>query len=96
MTLIGARGREDALELYATHHVIKPTVAQLELAPRIELVKAGSEEDSAHIEVAVGRVQGVIHGLRRARRDTTVALGADPALQATLSLRQGLLLREAQ
>ena len=48
----GARagGGEDALELDAGHHVGEAAVAQLVLAPGIELVKAGGQEDGTYFD----------------------------------------------
>jgi len=95
MAEIGTRSGEDAFKLDAGDHILIDTVTIFAAQTGVKNLKTGSGNHRADFDGLFRKGVVMVDGLGDAGIDALVALGADPAGQAALGLRQGLFLVEA-
>jgi len=95
MPEIGAGGGEDPLELDAGDDVLIDTVAVLAPEPCVKDFEARGGDDGPDLDGFFFKGVIVVDGAGDAGIDALVAFRADPAGQASLRLRHGLFLGEA-
>ena len=94
MTEIRTRGRQDALELDAGHHVGIGSEAIFPTEPGVKHFKPGRCNDGAHFNAFFGIGVVMVDGPGDAGFDALVTLGADAAGETPVGFPDGLVLAE--
>ncbi len=96
MAEVGARGREEALELDARHDVLVDAETVLAAEPRVEDLEAGGGDDGADLDRLLGVGVVMLDGAGDTGLHALVALAADAAFEAAVRFGDGLGLAEPE